>query len=169
MGLAREVGGACAVLQNVIDCGLNAGGFPLQLKRMPQHHGDGKNRAQRIRDSLACNIRCGSVNRLKEARITSLRIDVRARGESQTARDGRTEVREVPTQVTCWKCVPETRTETCTVMVKRSVPYQATRTVCVCVPQQENYTATRMVCRTVQKQVPVTNCCTCCPAPCCCH
>jgi hypothetical protein len=47
------------------------------------------------------------------------------------------EMREEKVQVTCWKCVPETRTQTCQVMVTRRVPYQATRTVAVCVPCQE--------------------------------
>jgi hypothetical protein len=66
-------------------------------------------------------------------------------------------VEEVP--VTCYKCVPETKTVT--VKVNKCVPYEATRTVTKCVPVQETVTATRMVCREVQKQVPVE------AAPCC--
>jgi hypothetical protein len=88
----------------------------------------------------------------------------------------RREVRQESCQVTCYKCVPETRTENYTCYVRRSVPYQTTRTVCVCVPHQESYTATRMVCRTVTKQVPVETCCasspcgsSCCEATCCSH
>jgi hypothetical protein len=37
-----------------------------------------------IGDALARNVRCGAVDRLKEARIAALRIDVRTRSESQT-------------------------------------------------------------------------------------
>jgi hypothetical protein len=57
------------------------------------------------------------------------------------------ETRQENVQVTCWKCVPEQKAETYTVMVARSVPYQATRTVRVCVPCTETVT--------------------CCAAPCC--
>jgi hypothetical protein len=69
-----------------------------------------------------------------------------------------TQTRQVPCQVTCMKCVPESHVETYTVCVPHQVAYQATRTVCVCVPHQETYTATRMVARTVTKEVPVTTC-----------
>jgi hypothetical protein len=59
-------------------------------------------------------------------------------------------------QVTCYRCVPDVRTEKVTVLVARQVPYEATRTVCVCVPHQETVTLTRLVARVVEKQVPVT-------------
>jgi hypothetical protein len=68
------------------------------------------------------------------------------------------QTRQVPCQVTCMKCVPESHAETYQVCVPHQVAYQATRTVCVCVPHQETYTATRMVARTVARQVPVTTC-----------
>jgi hypothetical protein len=68
--------------------------------------------------------------------------------------------REVPTQVTCYRCVPESRVEEYTALVPRQVPYQATRMVSVCVPHEETVTCTRMVPRIVERQVPV------CEAPC---
>ena len=79
----------------------------------------------------------------------------------------RTETRQVTSQVTCWKCVPEQQTRTCTVMVSRTVPYQATRTVCRCVPHQETVTLTRMVARIVEKEVPCCETTVCCEPPCC--
>ncbi|HXG12478.1 MAG TPA: hypothetical protein VNK04_22170 [Gemmataceae bacterium] len=80
----------------------------------------------------------------------------------------RKELRQEVCQVTCCKCVPETRCETYTVMVERKVPYQATRTVCVCVPYQETVTLTRLVPRVVEKEVCVAACCAPCCAPCSC-
>ncbi len=79
------------------------------------------------------------------------------------------ERREEKVQVTCYKCVPEQKTETYTVMTTRTVPYQATRTVKVCVPYTETVTLTRMVPRKVEKQVPVEVCAAapCCPSDCC--
>jgi hypothetical protein len=76
----------------------------------------------------------------------------------------RPQVKEEKCQVTCYKCVPETKMETYTCLVQRAVPYEATRTVVHCVPHKEKVTCTRLVCRTVQKQVPVeagceTTCC----------
>jgi hypothetical protein len=77
------------------------------------------------------------------------------------------ELRQEQCQVTCWKCVPEQRTETYQVLVPRLVPYQATRSVAVCVPYQETVTLTRTVSRVVAKQVPVEACApTCCPPKC---
>ena len=60
---------------------------------------------------------------------------------------------QVTVPVTCFRCVPEVVSQTCTVMVPHQVAYQATRTVCHSVPVQETYTACRMVCHTVEKQV----------------
>jgi hypothetical protein len=56
------------------------------------------------------------------------------------------------------RCVPETKTETYTVCVKKCVPYQATRTVChkVCVP--ETHKVCKMVATVVEKQVADTGC-----------
>jgi hypothetical protein len=91
------------------------------------------------------------------------------------------EMRQETCQVTVCKCVPETRTETCTVMVEKKTPFEASRTVCVCVPYQETVTLTRMVCRLVEKEIPTdgsagytacgspcgVSCCTpCCGSPC---
>jgi hypothetical protein len=79
------------------------------------------------------------------------------------------ETRQYQVQVTCCKCVPEVRTETCTVMCRKLVPFEATRTVAHCVPVQETVTCCRMVCKSVMKQVP---CCEPCCQPCCkkcCH
>lgn len=70
----------------------------------------------------------------------------------------RTQIKEEKCQVTCYKCVPEMKTETYTCMVAKTVPYEATRNVVRCVPRQETVTCTRLVCRTVQKQVPVETC-----------
>jgi len=87
--------------------------------------------------------------------------------------------RKVPQQQTykvcAYRCVPEQRTESYTVMVPRRVPFEATRTVARCVPVQERVTACRMVPRTVVRQVPAASCAaceeTCCqsygPRPCC--
>jgi hypothetical protein len=69
--------------------------------------------------------------------------------------------REVKSQVTCYRSVPECRTEEYTVLVSRQVPYQATRLVSVCVPHEETVTCTRLVPRVVERQVPVSE------APCC--
>jgi len=83
------------------------------------------------------------------------------------------EVREEKCQVTCCKCVPETKTETYTVCCTKTVPYQATRTVVCCVPHQETVNCCRMVCRTVEKKVECNTCCnSCCETTCCkpyCH
>jgi len=80
------------------------------------------------------------------------------------------EVRQEQCQVTCYRCVPECRTETYTVLVQRSVPVQATRCVAVCVPVTETVTATRLVAKTTMKQVPCDACSSCCDTcckPCC--
>lgn len=85
------------------------------------------------------------------------------------------ELRTEQVQVTCCKCVPEKKIETCTVMVRKTVPYQTTRKVVKCVPVQETYTVCKMVPRVVQKQVAVEPCCakvacckvSCCPEACC--
>jgi hypothetical protein len=66
----------------------------------------------------------------------------------------RTEVREVPHQVTSWRCVPQHQVVKCTVMTTRMVPYEAVRHVAVCVPHVENVTLCRMVPRVVAEQVP---------------
>jgi hypothetical protein len=66
-------------------------------------------------------------------------------------------------KVTCFRCVPEHKTETFTVLVPRKVAFEATRTVARCVPVQEKVTVCRLVPHTVAKQVP---CDSCCPAPC---
>lgn len=68
------------------------------------------------------------------------------------------EIRQVQHQVTCWKCVPECRTEAYTCMVPHCVPYQATRCVAVCVP-----CPAPACCE--------TTCCkpTCCPVSTCCN
>jgi hypothetical protein len=63
-------------------------------------------------------------------------------------------------KVCSYRCVPEQRTETFTVLVPRQVAYEAVRTVARCVPVQEQVTVCRIVPRTVQKQVPVeASCC----------
>jgi len=87
----------------------------------------------------------------------------------KTVHSYRCETRTCQVPVTRTRCIPETHCETYMTCETHRVPYTATRTVNVCVPVCETCQGTRMVCRTVQKQVPVTNCCTCCPAPCCCH
>jgi hypothetical protein len=51
------------------------------------------------------------------------------------------------------RCVPETKTETYTVMVPHKVAYEATRMVTKCVPVTEKYTCCKMVARQVEKQV----------------
>lgn len=66
------------------------------------------------------------------------------------------EIRQVQHQVTCWKCVPECRTENYTCMVPHCVPYQATRCVPVCVPCPAPAPA---------PCCPTTTCC----KPSCCH
>jgi hypothetical protein len=70
-------------------------------------------------------------------------------------------------KVTCFRCVPEHKTETFTVLVPRKVAFEATRTVARCVPVQEKVTVCRLVPHTVEKQVPCDTCETCCPPPCC--
>ena len=64
--------------------------------------------------------------------------------------------------VSCFHCVPECVTQTCTVMVPHQVAYEACRTVKHCVPCQETVTCCKMVCHTVEKQVaceaPATTC-----------
>jgi hypothetical protein len=70
------------------------------------------------------------------------------------------EVRQVPCQVTCWKCVPEQRTETYQVMVMRKVPCQATPCVSACGGCQG--CASAPCCQT-------TCCCTSCASSCCCR
>jgi hypothetical protein len=80
----------------------------------------------------------------------------------------RTETRQEVCHVTCYKCVPECKTETYTVQVKKCIPYTATRTVCVCVPHQEACTMTRCVKRCVEKEVAVTcGCESSCETSCC--
>lgn len=74
------------------------------------------------------------------------------------------ELRQQECQVTCYKCVPEQRTETVTVMAQKMIPYQAKRMVPVCVPHQETVTCCRMVCRMVEKEMPVQACCCAIPA-----
>jgi hypothetical protein len=71
------------------------------------------------------------------------------------------EMRQQQCQVTCWKCVPEQRTETYTVCCMHRVPYQATRCVAVCVPYQVPVQPCQPTCET-----------TCCKQSCCdtcCH
>jgi hypothetical protein len=61
---------------------------------------------------------------------------------------------QITVPVSCFKCVPECVTRTCTVMVPHQVAYEACRTVKHCVPVQEKVTCCRMVCHTCEKQVP---------------
>jgi hypothetical protein len=70
--------------------------------------------------------------------------------------------KQVTTQVCCYRCVPQQKTETYTVMVSKCVPYQATRTVARCVPCQETVVCCRMVPRTVVKQVACASPCNTC-------
>jgi hypothetical protein len=69
--------------------------------------------------------------------------------------------RQVVEKVCTYKCVPECKTETYTVNVRKCVAFQATRKVAFCVPSVEKYTATRCVPVQVAKQVPVAECCEC--------
>lgn len=71
-------------------------------------------------------------------------------------------------RVCCYRCVPQQKVTTCTVMVAKCVPYQATRTVARCVPCQETVVCCRMVPQTVVKQVACCNPCNPCCTPCCC-
>jgi hypothetical protein len=78
------------------------------------------------------------------------------------------EVHQETVQVTCYRCVPQTRTENYTAYTQRTIPYQASRCVAICVPTQEAVTCTRMVPRQVTKQVPVATSACCAPTNECC-
>jgi hypothetical protein len=70
---------------------------------------------------------------------------------------------QITVPVSCFHCVPECVTKTCTVMVPHQVTFEGVRNVTRCVPVQETYTACRMVSRCVEKQVACeavsTSCC----------
>jgi hypothetical protein len=79
----------------------------------------------------------------------------------------KTEVKQVPCQVTCWRCVPEVQPRTCQVMTTRMVPYQATRCVPVCIPYQETITCYRLVAKPAPAAPAAPAPTACCETPCC--
>ncbi len=67
--------------------------------------------------------------------------------------------RQEQCQVTCYRCVPEQRTEQYTVMVTRKVPCQATRCVPVCVPHVEQVPVAPACCGATVCCYEKTSCC----------
>jgi hypothetical protein len=103
-----------------------------------------------------------------EKAVTCMERVTECRPETIKVTVCKTEMRTEEVPVCRTRCIPECKTETCAVMVKKCTPYEAVRTVKVCVPHEEIVTVTRRVCKKVAKEVPVVECAApCCPPPCC--
>src|SRR6478735_4863104 len=92
-GVAADVAGQVAGAGCLFDGGLDAAGFLVEAK-VVQHQGCAGDRADRVADALARDVRGRAVHRLEHGREAALRVQVCAGRQAEAAGQGRAEVGE---------------------------------------------------------------------------